>query len=33
VKFDLAADKRVKLCLCKHTKAAGGICDGSHSAL
>lgn len=32
-KLELAADARVKLCLCKHTKASNGICDGSHNDL
>ncbi len=33
VKLEVKQDSRVKLCLCKHTKAAGGLCDGSHNNL
>ena len=32
-KLEVKADSRVKLCLCKHTKNAEGICDGSHNKL
>jgi CDGSH iron-sulfur domain-containing protein 3 len=32
-KLEIKEEKRCKLCLCKHTKMAGGICDGSHNNL
>ena len=31
--LEVTADQRVKMCLCKHTKNASGICDGSHNKL
>ncbi len=33
VAFEVKQESRIKLCLCKHTKAAGGVCDGSHNSL
>jgi CDGSH-type Zn-finger protein len=32
-KLEVAAEGRFKLCLCKHTQALNGVCDGSHNQL
>ena len=29
----LTTPARIKLCMCKRTRHAGGVCDGSHSRL
>lgn len=32
-KLEVKDEARIKLCLCKHTKSASGLCDGSHNNL